>query len=124
MTATAPTIQTRSLSEPDEVREADRARIEVMSIGGIDLLRITVQPGWRWSESIKPIAGTDTCQIAHVGYCISGSLHIQMDDGGSAELSAGEAFTCEPGHDAWVTSDEPAVFLEFSPSAQNYATPQ
>ena len=124
MTATAPTIQTRSLNEPDEVREADKARIEVMSIGGIDLLRITVQPGWRWSESIKPLAGTDTCQIAHVGYCVSGSLHIQMDDGSSAQLSAGEAFTCAAGHDAWVTSDEPAVFLEFSPAAQDYGTPQ
>ncbi len=124
MTATAPTIQTRSLSEPDEVREADKARIEVMSIGGTDILRITVQPGWKWSESIKPIAGTDTCQIAHVGYCVSGSLHIMMDDGGTAELTAGDAFTAAPGHDAWVTSEEPCVFLEFSPSAQMYATPQ
>ena len=122
MTATAPTIQTRSLAEPDEVREADKARIEVMSIGGIDLLRIRVQPGWKWSESIKPLAGTDTCQIAHVGYCVSGQLHIEMDDGGTADLSAGDAFTCEPGHDAWVVGDEPAVFLEFSPSAQHYGT--
>lgn len=122
MTATAPTIQTRSLDQADEVRQADKARIDVLSIGGMDLLRITVQPGWRWSESIKPLAGTDTCQLAHVGYCISGRLHIEMDDGGTAELGAGEAFTCEAGHDAWVLGDEPTVFLEFSPSAQDYGT--
>jgi len=78
------------------------------------------QPGWKWSECIKPVVGTDSCQVEHIGYCVSGSLHVQHDDGTEAEVKPGEVYRVAPGHDAWTVGNEPAVFVEFQ-GAANYA---
>ena len=74
------------------------------------------------SDCIKPVAGTDTCQAAHLGYAVSGTIHIAATDGAEADISAGDAYRLEPGHDAWVVGDEPFVALEFeSKTAETYA---
>lgn len=113
----------RSMDEPDERREPPLARIDVATIGDTTIARAVAQPGWKWSTSIKPIAGTDSCEVAHTGYVIAGRLHVKMDDGDEAELTAGDVFICAPGHDAWVVGDEPVQFLEVAPkTAQEYAS--
>src|SRR5439155_6730224 len=77
---------------PDETRMFDHGQVEVVTIGGATIGRYTFEPGWRWSESVKPIAKTDSCQAHHVGYILTGRLHVLSDDGGEAELGPGEPY--------------------------------
>ncbi len=107
-------VTNRAMGSPDETKTFDHAQIEVVKIGGTTVRRSTYQPGWRWSESIKPIAKTDSCQIHHVGYVLSGTLHVTTEDGGDAEFGPGEAYEIQPGHDGWVVGDEAATTIEFS----------
>ena len=108
---------------PDEVRSPDKTKVDVVRMGdSTTAARLTLQPGWRWSESVGPIAGTPSCQIHHNCYVVQGRLHIRMDDGGEGEVGPGDVFVCPPGHDAWVVSDEPCVLYDFAGSmAQEYA---
>ena len=113
-------ITSGSFDQPDETRTPDRTRIEVVRLGPMTVARITFQPGWRWSESIKPIVGTESCQARHVGTIASGRLHVVHEDGSEAEAGPGGVYVIEPGHDAWVVGDEPVVGFEFA-SAETYA---
>jgi hypothetical protein len=108
-----------SLDGPDETRTFDKGRIDVVRVGGTTVGRITLEPGWRWSESLKATAGTESCQTHHIGYVISGRLKALADEGGEAEIGPGDAYEVRPGHDAWVVGDEPFVGLEFR-SAETY----
>ena len=93
-----------------------------LRMGGTTAARFTFEPGWKWSESIKPVAGTDTCQVRHVGILQSGTLHVTHEDGSESDIGPGDAYVIEPGHDAWVVGDEPFVGFEFeSKSAEEYA---
>jgi hypothetical protein len=115
-------IETKSMDRPDETRTPDKTSVSVVHLGEATVGRFTLQPGWRWSDCIKPVAGTDSCQAAHLGYVVSGTIHIAATDGAEADLSAGDAYRLEPGHDAWVVGDEPLVALEFeSKTAETYA---
>jgi hypothetical protein len=108
--------------EPDEVRKPPLAEVNVVNIGEIATARATFQPGWRWSESVKPIAGTETCQFRHVGTVLSGRLVVQSGPD-EVELGPGDAYVIEPGHDAWVLGDEPFVGVEFEDrTARSFAT--
>jgi hypothetical protein len=112
----------KSFDKPDESRTPSKTRVDVVHIGDVQAARLTLEPGWRWSECIKPVVGTDSCQNRHVGVMMSGSLHVALDDGAEADVSAGEAYVIDPGHDAWVLGDEPAVAYEFeSKTAETYA---
>jgi len=115
-----PSVASRSFDSPDETRTPPNTRVEVVKIGGVTAARFTFQPGWRWSEAIKPVVGTDSCQSHHIGAILSGHLHIVHTDGTEADARAGDAYVVEPGHDAWVEGDEPVVALEFQ-SAETYA---
>ena len=88
-------------------------------MAGGQIGRYTFQPGWRWSECIKPVAKTDTCQVEHIGYVVSGALHVEHEDGTTADLNAGAVYRVAPGHDAWTVGNDPAVFVEFQ-GAANY----
>ena len=109
-----------SFDQPDETRTPDKAKVAVIRLGPQVVARITFQPGWRWSESIRPIVGTDSCQVRHIGTITSGRLHAVHEDGSEVELGPGAAYVIEPGHDAWVVGDEPVVGYEFE-SAEVYA---
>ncbi|MCW2540937.1 MAG: hypothetical protein JWN95_2662 [Frankiales bacterium] len=92
----------------------------VGSAGGLTLLRGVFEPGWRWSNDIAPIVGTDSCQTRHLGYIISGRMQVRMDDGQEMTVEAGDLFDLPKGHDAWVLGDEPAVMVDYSPEATRY----
>lgn len=120
--ATATTIRVRSLDEPDERREFPHGHADVLEVAGHKLDRAVLEPGWRWSESVKPIAGTDLCEFDHYGYVAAGRMHLEMADGSAADVGPGDVVVCPPGHDAWVLGDEPCVFVEMSEQvATNYA---
>ncbi len=115
-------VEARGFDSPDETRTPDKARVDVLQIGSTTAARYTFQPGWRWSESVKPIAGTDSCQVRHVGVAQSGTLHVTHEDGTDLEIGPGDAYVIEPGHEAWVVGDEVFVGFEFEPgSAEAYA---
>ena len=117
-----PGIEKKSFDSPDETRTPDKTTVEVVKLGNTTAARFTFQPGWKWSECIKPAVGTDSCQARHVGTVIGGTLHVVHEDGTEGDASAGDAYVIEPGHDAWVVGDEPFVALEFeSKSAAEYA---
>jgi hypothetical protein len=116
-------VTKKSFDSPDETRKPDKTLLEVVDLGTTKAGRMTAQPGWRWSDCIKPIAGTDSCQVRHVGAVTSGRLVVKHDDGTEVLLEAGDAYVIEPGHDAWVEGDEPFVGYEFeSKAAETFAT--
>lgn len=115
-----PHLQRKGFSQPDQVREFEHGRVEVLQLGEAAFGRFSFQPGWRWSEDVAPITQTRSCQHRHLGYTISGSLHVRMDDGTELVILPGDAYEIPAGHDAWVEGDEPWVAVEFA-SARNYA---
>ena len=105
----------------DETREFPNGKLEISNVGSAMIGRATFQPGWKWSNDVKPIAGTDSCQVPHQGYVVSGRIHIKMDDGTEFDAGPGDAYDIPPGHDGWVVGDEPYVGIDFSPAMQDYA---
>jgi hypothetical protein len=85
-----------------------------VSLGEFTISRFTFEPGWRWSTSVKPIAKTESCQVHHVGYLLSGRLHVATEDGGETEILAGDAYEIRPGHDGWVVGDQVVTSIEFT----------
>jgi quercetin dioxygenase-like cupin family protein len=107
-------LEVKSTSSPDETRPfADKGNARVVNVGDHPVLYGTFEPGWRWSEHVKPIAGTDSCQAAHAGYVISGNMTIVMDDGESMDYGPGDFMAAAPGHDAWVVGDDPCVVIDW-----------
>jgi len=106
----------------DEVRTPSKTRVEIYRLEGFTLGTFTMEPGWRWSECIKPVVKTDSCQLSHVGYAIAGKLIVRTNDGTQKTISAGDAYTIPPGHDAWVDGNERFVGIEVM-SAEQYAKP-
>ncbi len=115
--------EAKNFEHPDEVREFPRGRLELVHIGGVTVGRARLEPGWRWSESVKPIANTDSCEAAHFQYHLSGVLHVRMDDGTDFECRAGDVCLLPPGHDAWVVGDEPVEVVDFQ-GMSTYAQPE
>lgn len=105
-------LEVRSHDAPDEVRTPDRTRVELVRLPGFTLGRFTAEPGWRWTECIMPHAGTQSCQVAHVGHVLKGTVVVRMDDGGEVRLTPGDSYTIPPGHDAWVEGEESFVCIE------------
>jgi hypothetical protein len=113
------TLEKKNFNTPDETRTPTNATVEVVTIGGRQVMKATFQPGWKWSNDIKPIANTDSCQMHHFGYQVSGTMHIVLDDG-EMETGPGDVADIPPGHDAWVVGDEPVVMIDFG-DAGSYA---
>jgi mannose-6-phosphate isomerase-like protein (cupin superfamily) len=112
----------KKFEAPDETRTFANGQLEVVHVGTRTAARGTLQPGWRWSESVKPIVGTDSCQVHHFGYALSGTMMVRMDDGTEAEINPGDVYEVPPGHDAWVLGNDPVVSLEFeSKTAEEFA---
>lgn len=112
-----PGVEARDFSAPDETRSPDKTTVELVNLAGGQIGRYTFAPGWRWSECIKPVVGTERCEVEHIGYVVSGTLHVEHDDGTTAELTSGSVYRVAPGHDAWTVGDDAAVFVEFQGAA-------
>jgi class 3 adenylate cyclase len=102
-------VQSKSLDAPDEVRRIPKGMVEIYNLDDRVIGRLVYEPGWRWSEDVKPIAGTELCQYHHVGICIQGRLGVRMEDGTTSEIGPGTVLEIPPGHDAWVIGDEPWI---------------
>ena len=110
----------KDLRSPDEIRTFEKGKVELVNIGGGTVGRLTLEPGWRWSQHVKPIAKTEWCEAPHFQYHVSGLLHIVMADGTEFEVGPGEVTTLPSGHDAWVVGNEPVVLVDWA-GASNYA---
>ncbi|WP_454783265.1 cupin domain-containing protein [Legionella sp. WA2022007384] len=106
-------MELKNLGSPDELRELPKTKIEVVNFEGVTVMRATFQPGWKWSECVKPTAGTKSCEAAHINYIISGRITVAMDDGTQKEMGPGDAALIPPGHDAWVVGNEPCIAIDF-----------
>jgi hypothetical protein len=115
-------IQTKNMDRPDEARTPEKTRVAVVHLGDASVARLALEPGWTWASCIQPVAGTPSCQAAHLGYVVAGALHVTADDGTEGDLRPGDTYRLEPGHHAAVVGDEPWVALEFeSKTAATYA---
>ncbi len=106
-------VAKKSFDTPDETRSPDKTKVEEVKIGATKAARITFQPGWRWSECVKPVVGTDHCEVHHVGTLVSGHMHVVHNDGSEMDLDGGDAYVIEPGHDAWIVGDETCVVIDW-----------
>lgn len=97
---------------PDEKRSFEHGDLKSVTLDKFTFSRAVLRPGWRWSDDVKPVVGTESCQASHIGVVLSGQFHIQMDDGQERDLGPGDAHVVGPGHDAWVEGDEPCVILD------------
>ena len=117
-----PGVQKLNFDAPDETRTPEKTRVQLVRVGGTTVGRLTLEPGWKWSECIKPVVGTDSCQIRHVGIVEAGTMHVVHEDGTELDLGPGEPYVIEPGHNAWILGDSPFVAFEFeSRAAEEYA---
>jgi mannose-6-phosphate isomerase-like protein (cupin superfamily) len=116
------TSATRSIDNPHETRPFKaNGHMDVVTLTDFTLGRGVFEPGWRWSVDVKPIAGTDSCQTRHTGFCLSGRMTVTFDDGSELEVAPGDVVVIEPGHDAWTVGDEACVLLDTGVGA--YASP-
>jgi hypothetical protein len=114
------TLKSIKFAKPNEVRDFPKGKLELITLNGITFGRATFEPGWRWSSHVKPIAGTNSCQAAHLGVQLSGVMHIKMDDGTEMDLGPGQVVNIPPGHDGWVVGNDPVVFIDIT-GMENYA---
>ena len=105
--------EAKSFMKPDEVRKFPKGRLELIKIGGKTVGRAILEPGWRWSESVQPIAKTTSCEAPHFQYHVSGVLKVRMDDGSEFECHPGDVSLIGAGHDAWVVGNSPVVIVDF-----------
>ncbi len=110
----------KRFAAPDEIREFPKGRFELVRLGGVTIGRATYEPGWKWSEHVRPSAGTRTCEVEHAGLVLRGRAKVVMSDGTDFLLEPGDLFSISPGHDSWVVGDEPYVSLHFL-GADGYA---
>jgi EutQ-like cupin domain len=114
--------ETRNIDTPHETRPFKaHGHMDVVTLGDFTLGRGVFEPGWRWSDDVKPIAGTDQCQVRHTGFCVSGQMTVRYDDGNEVNVGPGDVVLLEPGHDAWTVGDVACVILDTGVGA--YAKP-
>src|SRR6476620_1437253 len=106
------TAMKKNFDSPDQVQTVPNANIDIVKLGELTMVRSTFNPGWRWTESVKPIAHTDSCQVHHIGYQVAGRLGIKLDDGTELEYGPGDVYDIPPGHDGWVIGNEPVVMVD------------
>ena len=114
------TTEHKTFATPDETRQFPNGHAEILNVGGAAIGRLVFQPGWRWSNDVKPIAGTASCEAPHFQYHVSGRIAVRMDDGTEFIAGPGDVTSLPSGHDAWVVGDEPVVLIDWY-GASNYA---
>jgi uncharacterized cupin superfamily protein len=115
-------MQKRTFSKPDETRTFEKGKVEIIALEGITFGMATLEPGWKWSSCVKPIAKTDSCQAPHLQYLLSGRIRVKMDDGSEEEFGPGDLASIPPGHDAWIVGNDSVVAIDIT-GMGNYAKP-
>ena len=116
-------LQKGNFKAPHEIRKPEKAELHVVKVAGASVAKAKLQPGWKWSHSIKPMAGTNSCMASHFGVVLAGRCHISQDDGTQLDLEPGDVFSIPPGHDAWVVGSVPFEAYEFeSQTAETYGS--
>jgi hypothetical protein len=113
-------VEHPDFATPDETRSFDHGRAEILNTASGAVGRLVLEPGWRWSSDVKPIAGTEWCEAPHFQYHVAGRLHVQMADGSGFDVGPGQLSSLPAGHDAWVVGDETVVLVDFH-GATDYA---
>ncbi len=113
----------KNFDSPDEVRNIEKGRIEVVNLDGAPVMRTVFQPGWKWSTCVKQKVGTQSCEVAHLIYAVSGRMTVRMTDGTQIDVGPGDVASIPPGHDAWVVGNEAFVGVDFQGGA-DYAKAQ
>ena len=106
-------LYSKNFNDADEVKNPPKAKVQVVKLGNINASKLVLEPGWRWSECIKPTVGGDSCQATHLGIIVSGAVCARHNDGTELTYKAGDAYSIQPGHDGWVVGNEEAVVYEF-----------
>lgn len=109
----------KRFDEPDQSSEFidSMGRTDIVHLGARTVSKSTLRPGWRWSDHIRPLAGTDHCEVFHLGYVIEGRMRVTMHHGGSAEFGPGDLFEIPPDHDAEVIGESDCVMVDFGDMA-------
>jgi class 3 adenylate cyclase len=105
-------VEAKTFEQPDETVTFERGRVRIVTVGSMTIGHETAEPGWRWSEHVKPIVGTEWCEFAHAMYVLSGQMRVLMRDGETHDIGAGQVVSITPGHDAWVVGDEPVTSID------------
>lgn len=113
------TLAAKNIGRPDEQRSFEHGNVRLVNLPGAAIGMAEFSPGWRWTTEMKAHAGTESCQVHHIAYVISGRVRVRMDDGRELELGPGDAHVVGPGHDAWVVGDEPCVTIDFIPAGSH-----
>jgi hypothetical protein len=96
---------------------------DVIDVMGVPVGRLTLEPGWRWSNDVRPLMGSESCTLVHAGYCLSGRLHVEMDDGRTLDIGPDQLYQIPPGHDAWVVGSDPCRLLHWGGKVHEHAEP-
>jgi class 3 adenylate cyclase len=118
-----PGIDVRTFRNPDESRTFEKGKVDIVTLGDVTIARTIAEPGWRWSKHIRPVAGTISCQLHHLGFVVRGRIRVQMDDGSAQEMGPEDIYDIPPGHDAWVVSDEDAEIFDWAGGMGTFAKP-
>jgi mannose-6-phosphate isomerase-like protein (cupin superfamily) len=110
-----------TLNNPDETRSFNKGKLELVTLDGVTFSRLTLEPGWKWSEAVQPIVKTPSCQVHHVGFVVSGYMRVKMDNGEEQEFGPGDTYIVPPGHDAWIVGNDTYVAVDVSGEMMDYA---
>lgn len=116
-------LQRSSFFDPAMQRPLGRGTGSMTHVGPLSIGRARLEPGWRWSEDLKPIVGTESCMVHHLQVLLAGRLGVRMDDGEEAIFDPGDTFEIPPGHDTWVVGEEPADILDISGNVGEFGLP-
>jgi len=106
------TVEKKNLNQPGETKKLQKAKRESVKVGGVTIVQMTAEPGWRWSKDLRPAGGPESCPVHHIIYVVSGRLKVRMDDGKEEEFGPGDVASIPPGHDGWALGDKPVAWLE------------
>ena len=113
----------KNFSHPDEVRNFEKGKVELVRVNGGMVGKGTFEPGWKWSKNVKPIAKTELCEAPHFQYIVSGVMTLRTAEGEEHTIKAGDVMKIGAGHDAWVVGDERVVAIDFQ-GMNDYAKPK
>ena len=113
-------LYAKNFNDADEVKNPPKASVQVVKLGNVNASKIVLEPGWKWSECIKPTVGGDSCQAGHVGVVVQGEMRVKHDDGSEDYFKAGDAYYLAPGHDGWIVSDDEFISYEFTSDQKDF----